>query len=1499
MSTLLAQVKLWSHSPGKLLLNSCVSILKTCVSQTIPPPLQVTKLDLAMNEFQAIPPCLLELPCIQELNLQHNKLTEIPNTLGWSPSLAVVDFSHNQLTALPEGITAPSLSSLDLSHNKLRYVPNCVCTFTTMSSLDISWNIAIQTLPDTLGLLKNLTRFNVTGLPNLHDPPETIRANGKECVQYLRKRLRCSKPFNRLKIVVMGRPKGGKSTLVRALCGKGRSKSFYEEPLVDGLHISNWHCSLGAGKRPFTFTLWELGGESKAIHQCFLSNNSIHLLVFSLLHGEKGLEELRPWLDTIALYVPKSQVMIVGTHLDRLSSENRKQCLSLNEKVVKLRAAYPTLLIWDIVTTGLGDNITALKQAICSFVSMSKTMEGQAIVDRDVPESYHTLYNQLQRLREEYAPSGKSLVLHVRELERMILELGITDIPDSSELADTSLFLTDVGSFLHYDDRSHDLHTLFFINPGWLYTVLTRIVEGSHSVAKCKGILQSTDIPHLLIETDFPWEYYEQMVALLAHYEIALPLSSEYLLVPSMLPESRPDLDSISELSGGEEPYAFCIRFGSTPTPAGLWGHLLAQVIHFVPQVYHKLHCLTASSTGSPPQPSATRRRSATVQVDSTVPATQATPLGIVPTSQIRPSTLNTASRPTHPPSLLPNFPSPPLYSEGETTDAAATKLEYWQTGLLFSSPEVSFCIESLSASDFSPSPKEGILITCSRNKQGMRKAGKLLDLTSHLISEWYPNLQIRVGSTSLLDLRLPCYVCKKMQCAYPYEFTSEQCMSVLLDNKATVQCQYDKLTPTNNHSTPLDTIAPHLYFKDLDTELLLNPEDIEYELTEVQVIGKGAFSKVYRGTYKHETVAIKTYRSRDKEALIDLQRETRLLQKCSHPCIVELLGGCMHPIVALILEKAPMGSLAKHLTADQVAIHRIVQHRIAAQVASALGFLHNSGIVLRNLRAANILLWSLSPRCLTHCKLSDFDMATYLPPFGTKGVVGIPGFTAPEVLHVSKARHLFSYTHKADLFSFGMLLYQMITGRQPYHDLKVVKISATVEAGGWPSLHDMPQAKASYHYLIGLMQVCWDSTASTRPEAEKIAQLLCLAPTQLVKNVHPVRSIFSLRHTCVTTYTHFGETGDPETLNELWVCSDSKGGAEFNVLSLATMSKTNTNFIKENIVQCICPCGDHVWVGCTSGIEYGEIHIFNTSTTQIVLSIKLGEHSFATCIVSNDNTVIVGVVNGQCLLYDQSIEHIQVDPKPSREYNVYEAIDGIVAVQGCIWISHSRHISIVNLEDLTLVTSLKDFNNTPVGQLHLSTDEETVWSAHQTSPILSAWQVTQKVRKLEIDIRLQLSIVDEADTQNVVITAVASVLDTLWVGTSTGHILVFHEDQLLNWCRPYTKYIRFLTCVPNTSLGDHSQCTVVSGAKGFHAAHPLLRDIEQEHDERTDSAGVLIVWEAYDAKTMKQVKAVEDCLPGLYSDHSILSAAIASGNFEDGARHGFETQAVSTAATK
>ena len=115
------------------------------------PPSQVVKLNLQHNELTQIPRCLLELPSLSEFNLSHNRLSDIPDVPEWSSCLAVLNLSHNSLQSMPLSVMPPSIRTPGISHNQFCTVPLCICSFTSLVSLDLSYNHDFCTYPAEIG----------------------------------------------------------------------------------------------------------------------------------------------------------------------------------------------------------------------------------------------------------------------------------------------------------------------------------------------------------------------------------------------------------------------------------------------------------------------------------------------------------------------------------------------------------------------------------------------------------------------------------------------------------------------------------------------------------------------------------------------------------------------------------------------------------------------------------------------------------------------------------------------------------------------------------------------------------------------------------------------------------------------------------------------------------------------------------------------------------------------------------------------------------------------------------------------------------------------------------------------------------------------------------------------------------------------------------------------------------------------------------------------------
>uniref|UniRef100_A0A1X7V539 Roc domain-containing protein n=1 Tax=Amphimedon queenslandica TaxID=400682 RepID=A0A1X7V539_AMPQE len=329
---------------------------------------QVVKLDLQRNELVTVPRCLFELPSLNELNLSNNKLIEIPYVHEWSPGLTVLDLSSNELSSLPADIVAPSIRTLNISYNRFRTVPLSVCSFKSLQHLNISFNKNIRSLPVEMGRLQNLIKLVTDGLKDLSDPPRNMQRDARDCVRYLNNKLRSARRFYRMKLVLLGKQNCGKTTLVARL--QGLDVGINQSTV--GVDVSKWHYAGGLGRKKikYQFSIWDFGGQEEycAIYQCFLSGRSMYLLLWNVQDGEEGIQELKPWLDNIALRAPRSCVLIVGTHLDSVEEGDRPEVDRLLEKVAKLAQTYQNkLLVPEVLAVGLMnrlENIELLREAI-------------------------------------------------------------------------------------------------------------------------------------------------------------------------------------------------------------------------------------------------------------------------------------------------------------------------------------------------------------------------------------------------------------------------------------------------------------------------------------------------------------------------------------------------------------------------------------------------------------------------------------------------------------------------------------------------------------------------------------------------------------------------------------------------------------------------------------------------------------------------------------------------------------------------------------------------------------------------------------------------------------------------------------------------------------------------------------------------------------------------------------------------------------------------------
>ncbi|MCG8622143.1 MAG: hypothetical protein MJE68_09140, partial [Proteobacteria bacterium] len=407
--------------------------------------------------------------------------------------------------------------------------------------------------------------------------------------------------------------------------------------------------------------------------------------------------------------------------------------------------------------------------------------------------------------------------------------------------------------------------------------------------------------------------------------------------------------------------------------------------------------------------------------------------------------------------------------------------------------------------------------------------------------------------------------------------------------------------------------------------------------------------------------------------------------------------------------------------------------------------------------------------------------------------------------------------------------------------------------------------------------------------DTDTVIKKVCGSATQMVMCVQPISGKQSLCQAIAITPSNFAKAGHITRLqSELWVCCDGAEGAEVSMFNTHTMLKVNQTFIKDNQVHCMALCGDYVWVGSRAGIEYGDISIFSVGSRELVHNVSIDENSVS-CITATDKAVYLGTLEGYCFSFYNDISGVHANVKPRFKHISEHAVDGIICTQQCVWVAHTRNIYFLNFDNLALEGSIhrEKEQEAYIGQLSFHSESNIIWSAHLGGVVLSAWNAHNKCHMYDINTGKHLNRIS-SDTKDLdlLITAMIPALDTVWVGMASGHIMVFHKDELLAWFHPYSDYVRFLTCIPSSGPCEMEKAIVASGGIGFR---PLVEGFDQDTMEGNEDSitngqsGTVIMWEAYEAKTMRQVKLLEENSPGFLDNHNSVRRMIHQGQFRDG----------------
>ncbi|XP_042509470.1 serine/threonine/tyrosine-protein kinase HT1-like [Macadamia integrifolia] len=262
--------------------------------------------------------------------------------------------------------------------------------------------------------------------------------------------------------------------------------------------------------------------------------------------------------------------------------------------------------------------------------------------------------------------------------------------------------------------------------------------------------------------------------------------------------------------------------------------------------------------------------------------------------------------------------------------------------------------------------------------------------------------------------------------------------------------------------------------------------------LTVKTLISSGGQSAVYEGRYKGVPVALKIISQLAvSNASLDnkdkILREIMILSRVKHENVVKFIGASSHPTFIIVMEYLKNGSLKNYLRRIKPygGIDLKCSINFALDISEAMECLHSNGIIHRDLKPSNLLL----SENFEKLKLCDFGLAREesLTENMTAGS-GTLRWMAPEMFGEGSLKRgdKVHYDHKVDVYSFSMILWEMLNNCIPFEGMGNFQAAyAAKQKAIRPSLENVPKGIAT------LLKMCWAADPSHRPEFIHITKAL------------------------------------------------------------------------------------------------------------------------------------------------------------------------------------------------------------------------------------------------------------------------------------------------------------------------------------------------------------------------------------------------------------------------
>jgi GTPase SAR1 family protein len=399
-----------------------------------------------------------------------------------------------------------------------------------------------------------LRKLNLQGNPLPEELLAALRQGIPTLFRYLESTAKRKVYPRTVKLVLLGEPKSGKTTLLEALKGNPQpcDESRKETLGVNVITIEKPHPT---DHQPMYLSAWDFAGQhiEHATHQFFLTENAIYLILWNARQGAgSGKHDLWYWLELLKMRVREPKFLLVATH-----TEHTPPDLNLAD----IESSYSGCQGHFPVELSSLKGVDSLEKKILELAAASPSLRAAW------PLEWRNVRDQVRKVRKQQPYMPPDI------FSAFMKDHGVTRGDTQDDLAGQ---LHHLGEILYFQERD-ELSSLVILDPEWV-TELIALVVRSKQVREHNGILRKTDLDKLWEHASLKPEVRDHLIHLMDWFDLTYSTGhkTDLGIVVEALPYSKPeDLKQI-ELPAAEPQMEMIFRFPSLQRhlPPGIptWG---------------------------------------------------------------------------------------------------------------------------------------------------------------------------------------------------------------------------------------------------------------------------------------------------------------------------------------------------------------------------------------------------------------------------------------------------------------------------------------------------------------------------------------------------------------------------------------------------------------------------------------------------------------------------------------------------------------------------------------------------------------------------------------------------------------------------------------------------------------------------------------------------------------------------------------------------------------